>query len=173
MHWLALRPILAVAKMHSVKNRSGTMVKHQIECHKKSLISIHIILKDTVIVPAGGYVVVAFPADNPGYWFLHCHIEVHQLEGMGVLIEEYSSVQHKGPPEGIGNFRWEINDYKTFVKDDKKCKLQEGSNKEKYYIAAIVILSVLAVFLFISNVLTCIAIVVLYEHWKLSKYKRI
>ena len=132
------------------------------------------ILKDTVIVPAGGYVVVAFSADNPGYWFLHCHIEVHQLEGMGVLIEEYSSVQHKGPPEGInniGNFRWEINDYKTFVKDDKKCKLQEGSNKEKYYIAAIVILSVLAVFQFISNVLTCIAIVVLYEHWKLSKYK--
>ena len=46
-----------------------------------------LILKDTVIVPAGGYVVVAFLADNPGYWFLHCHIEVHQLEGMGVLIE--------------------------------------------------------------------------------------
>ena len=45
-------------------------------------------LKDTVMVPYGGYVVVYFKADNPGYWFLHCHIEVHQLEGMGVVIRE-------------------------------------------------------------------------------------
>ena len=36
-------------------------------------------LKDTVLVPAGGYAVVYFTSDNPGYWFLHCHIEVHQL----------------------------------------------------------------------------------------------
>ena len=82
-----------------------------------------------MIVPAGGYVVVAFPADNPGYWFLYCHIEVHQLEGMGVLIEEYPSVQHKAPPEGIniiGNFRWEINDYEAFVKEKKNAKSTQG-----------------------------------------------
>ncbi len=44
------------------------------------------IRKDTVIVPAGGYVIIALQADNPGYWFLHCHIEVHQLEGMALII---------------------------------------------------------------------------------------
>ena len=106
------------------------------------------ILKDTVIVPAGGYVVVAFPADNPGYWFLHCHIEVHQLEGMGVLIEEYSSVQHKGPPEGInniGNFRWEINDYNSFVKENKKCIIQEGSINNPYKDAVIGLGIILAI----------------------------
>ena len=72
------------------------------------------IQKDTVIVPAGGYVVVAFKADNPGYWFLHCHIEVHQLEGMGVLIEEYPYTQHSCPPNKIeehGNFEWTFVDY--------------------------------------------------------------
>ena len=68
------------------------------------------IRKDTVIVPAGGYVVIAFQADNPGYWFLHCHIEVHQLEGMALIIQEYDESQHNcaGLPEGInkvGNFQ--------------------------------------------------------------------
>ena len=77
------------------------------------------ILKDTVNVPAGGYVAVSFTADNPGYWFLHCHIEVHQLEGMGVLIEEYPHTQHRVPPVGIdrvGNFRLEISDFETLSK---------------------------------------------------------
>ncbi len=72
------------------------------------------ILKDTVNVPAGGYVAVAFPADNPGYWFLHCHIEVHQLEGMGVLIQEYPYTQHRVPPPGINdvdNFRLDIQSF--------------------------------------------------------------
>ena len=68
------------------------------------------IRKDTVIVPAGGYVVVAFEADNPGFWFLHCHIEVHQLEGMGVLIQEHNYTDHPVPPDDMtlpGHFRWE------------------------------------------------------------------
>ena len=44
--------------------------------------------KDTVIVPFGGYVVVRFIVDNPGWWFMHCHIEIHTLEGMSVVINE-------------------------------------------------------------------------------------
>ena len=49
--------------------------------------------KDTVIVPYGGYAVIRFIVDNPGWWFLHCHIEIHQLEGMSVVIEELQSGQ--------------------------------------------------------------------------------
>jgi len=44
--------------------------------------------KDTVIVPYGGYVVIRFVVDNPGWWFFHCHIEYHQLEGMAAVISE-------------------------------------------------------------------------------------
>ena len=44
--------------------------------------------KDTVIVPFGGYVVIRFIVDNPGWWFFHCHIEIHQLEGMAAVIKE-------------------------------------------------------------------------------------
>lgn len=35
------------------------------------------IRKDTVVVPAKGYVTVRFKANNPGLWFIHCHQEVH------------------------------------------------------------------------------------------------
>ena len=44
--------------------------------------------KDTVIVPYGGYTVIRFIVDNPGWWFLHCHIEIHQLEGMAAVVTE-------------------------------------------------------------------------------------
>lgn len=47
--------------------------------------------KDTVIVPTGGYVIVRFKADNPGAWFFHCHIDLHNTNGMGMIIEESSS----------------------------------------------------------------------------------
>jgi len=42
----------------------------------------------TVLVPYGGYTVIRFVVDNPGWWLLHHHIEIHQLEGMAVVIKE-------------------------------------------------------------------------------------
>lgn len=53
------------------------------------------IRKDTVMVPAGGYVVINFKSDNPGHWFLHCHIEAHQLEGMALIVNEAPDEQAK------------------------------------------------------------------------------
>ena len=47
-----------------------------------------LVAKDTVIVPFGGYTVIRFIADNPGWWLLHCHIEIHQLEGMATVVRE-------------------------------------------------------------------------------------
>lgn len=32
------------------------------------------IRRDTATLPAGGWLVVAFPSDNPGAWLMHCHI---------------------------------------------------------------------------------------------------
>ena len=50
--------------------------------------------KDTVIVPYGGYTVIRFVADNPGWctWLLHCHIKMHQLKGMAVVIKETNRI---------------------------------------------------------------------------------
>ena len=71
------------------------------------------IRKDTVIVPAGGYVAIDFIADNPGHWFLHCHIEPHQLEGMALVINEVPSKQNP-PPQGFptcGDFDWSVEEF--------------------------------------------------------------
>ncbi|XP_072946321.1 uncharacterized protein [Epargyreus clarus] len=44
-------------------------------------------LKDTVTVPDGGYTVIRFKADNPGYWLFHCHIEFHVEIGMALVFK--------------------------------------------------------------------------------------
>ena len=44
--------------------------------------------KDTIAVPAGGYVWIRLLADNPGWWFSHCHTEQHQLTGMAMIFLE-------------------------------------------------------------------------------------
>ncbi|KAF5092742.1 hypothetical protein D0Z00_004435 [Geotrichum galactomycetum] len=41
---------------------------------------------DTVLVPANGHAVIRFTAHNPGYWFMHCHINHHLVSGMGGFL---------------------------------------------------------------------------------------
>ncbi|KAI6649453.1 Laccase-4-like [Oopsacas minuta] len=55
--------------------------------------------KDVIIVPTGGYVVVNLISDNPGWWFAHCHIEPHQLNGMALVINEAPGYQNPAPEE--------------------------------------------------------------------------
>ena len=42
--------------------------------------------KDTVIVPFGGYTVIRFIVDNPGWWFLHCPYRNPSVRGYGWLL---------------------------------------------------------------------------------------
>uniref|UniRef100_A0A8W8HTA6 L-ascorbate oxidase n=1 Tax=Magallana gigas TaxID=29159 RepID=A0A8W8HTA6_MAGGI len=52
--------------------------------------------KDTIIIPTGGYVIIRFKANNPGAWFFHCHIDLHNTNGMGmVLLESKDKYQQK------------------------------------------------------------------------------
>lgn len=44
-------------------------------------------LRDTVLVPIDGRVRIAFDADNPGIWPLHCHNLLHMATGMMTEIE--------------------------------------------------------------------------------------
>jgi len=41
---------------------------------------------DTVLVPPKETVDVAFVADNPGDWMLHCHVTDHQVSGMMTIL---------------------------------------------------------------------------------------
>ncbi|TVU19688.1 hypothetical protein EJB05_35854, partial [Eragrostis curvula] len=56
--------------------------------------------RNTVGVHAGGWVAVRFRADNPGVWFMHCHLEVHLSWGlkMAWVVMDGSQPNQKLPP---------------------------------------------------------------------------
>ncbi|KAL5991841.1 Laccase-17 [Asimina triloba] len=41
--------------------------------------------RNTVGIPSGGWVAIRFRADNPGVWFMHCHLEVHTSWGLKMV----------------------------------------------------------------------------------------
>lgn len=40
--------------------------------------------RDVVMLPANGFVVIGFRADNPGTWLMHCHIAWHASSGLAL-----------------------------------------------------------------------------------------
>lgn len=40
--------------------------------------------RDVVMLPANGFVIIAFKADNPGTWLMHCHIAWHASSGLAL-----------------------------------------------------------------------------------------
>jgi len=69
--------------------------------------------KDTLTIPAGGYAIIQFLSDNPGYWFMHCHVVTHQTEGMAIIINEAPGHQKPGPETMpiSGNFSWTLENF--------------------------------------------------------------
>ncbi len=43
-------------------------------------------MRDTVLIPPNASVTVAFDADNPGWWAVHCHLLYHLAAGMFTTI---------------------------------------------------------------------------------------
>jgi hypothetical protein len=58
--------------------------------------------KDVIIVPAGGYVVIHLLQKNPGWWFMHCHIDYHLNHGMAIAIGENPTMAST-PPDPLYN----------------------------------------------------------------------
>ena len=56
--------------------------------------------RDVVLLPTHGYVVIAFKADNPGVWLVHCHIAFHISKGLGMQILEDQEAAAKIWPTG-------------------------------------------------------------------------
>ncbi|WCJ28432.1 Laccase-4 [Euphorbia peplus] len=54
--------------------------------------------RNTVGVPTGGWTAIRFRADNPGVWFMHCHLEIHTTWGlkMAFLVDN-----GKGPNQSL------------------------------------------------------------------------
>ncbi|EPS63847.1 hypothetical protein M569_10935 [Genlisea aurea] len=43
-------------------------------------------IRNTVAVPIGGWAVIRFRANNPGVWFLHCHLDTHLSWGLAAVL---------------------------------------------------------------------------------------
>ena len=70
-----------------------TMMPHPMHLHGHRFQTVEIdgtrfpgALRDTVLVPPGRRVVIAFDADNPGMWAFHCHLLYHLQAGMFTTI---------------------------------------------------------------------------------------
>ena len=90
---------------------------------------------DTILVPAGSYVVIQFRSDNPGYWFFHCHIQEHLLEGMAMVVAVDPSRQNP-PPEGMhtcGDFSWTVDEFNEKLKFDPSNPASSESDQEPEY----------------------------------------
>jgi len=58
----------------------------------------HAPIKDSVTVPDGGYTILRFRANNPGFWFFHCHITFHVEIGMGLIFQVGETSEMPRPP---------------------------------------------------------------------------
>ncbi|CAB4290178.1 unnamed protein product [Prunus armeniaca] len=56
--------------------------------------------RNTIGVPTGGWVALRFRADNPGVWFMHCHLELHTSWGLktAFVVENGKDSDHSVLP---------------------------------------------------------------------------
>ena len=58
--------------------------------------------RDTAVLPAQGYLAIAFRLDNPGAWLLHCHIAWHASQGLALeFIESEESISMQSKDMGV------------------------------------------------------------------------
>lgn len=51
--------------------------------------------RDVVLLPANGFIAIAFKADNPGAWAFHCHIAWHASSGLAIQVLERAKEAQK------------------------------------------------------------------------------
>ncbi|KAH9736280.1 Laccase-7 [Citrus sinensis] len=56
--------------------------------------------RNTIAVPVGGWAVIRFRANNPGVWFMHCHLDVHLPWGLATafVVENGPTPSTRLPP---------------------------------------------------------------------------
>ncbi len=74
-------------------------------------------IKDTVIVPAKGYVVLRFRSTNPGHWVMHCHTNSHHMEGMNMLFIEAAERIPQVPVNfpTCNQFSWSLENFDEYM----------------------------------------------------------
>jgi hypothetical protein len=74
-------------------------------------------IKNDVLLPSRGYAVIRFRTNNPGYWFLHCHMDPDFLAGMAMIV---NTAPDKHPPlhedfPDCQDFKWAADEYNEYL----------------------------------------------------------
>ena len=73
-------------------------------------------VKDTVAVADGGFTIIRFLADNPGYWLVHCHMSWHSHNGMAFVVKVGDVAKDVAPvPKGFPT----CGDFNTIQRREK------------------------------------------------------
>lgn len=105
-------------------------------------------LKDTIVVPGGGYAVVYFKSNNPGWWLMACHVLDHFFEGMGVMI--YETGDTVSPPAELqqcGNFDFTVAQYEDTLNPSDDPPTESSSFK---FVVNIVLILAMVAMAFVS-----------------------
>ncbi len=79
-------------------------------------------IKDAVVIPSRGYVVIRFRTMNPGPWLFHCHHEFHALDGM-VMTLNVAPDKQPPPPPGLPtcpDFTWTSQQFQDYLTEDRE-----------------------------------------------------
>ncbi|XP_048239277.1 laccase-2-like [Haliotis rufescens] len=105
------------------------------------------IAKDTVTVADGGYTIIRFHADNPGFWLMHCHIDFHQSIGMGLIVQVGELNQMPRPPKHFpkcGNWQYKEE---VDLEEKPRCPVNGAgrNHRESWLLMYAAILSILCI----------------------------
>ena len=87
-----------------------------------------VLIKDTVVVPSGGYVITRFYANNPGIWMLHCHNDYHMVTGMAMVINVGTHEEKPKVPK----------DFPTCIKYDNEINASVFNKQSHLVVVAII-----------------------------------
>jgi len=83
--------------------------------------------RDVVLLPANGFVIIAFRADNPGAWLLHCHIAWHASSGLALqILERQEAADSIFTPDKLGRVNQGCRKWRDWFSEEKNFWNPEG-----------------------------------------------
>lgn len=83
--------------------------------------------RDVTMLPAKGWVVIAFKTDNPGAWLMHCHIAWHVSGGLSVdFLERVSEFKAGITAADKAIFNNNCNAWRTYAPTNQWSQIDSG-----------------------------------------------
>ncbi|KAK4145141.1 laccase [Dichotomopilus funicola] len=83
--------------------------------------------RDVTILPAGGWLLLAFKSDNPGAWLFHCHIAWHVSGGLSVdFLERPNDLRQQITPGDRDDFNRVCDEWRAYWPTNPFPKVDSG-----------------------------------------------